>query len=147
MDRRSANSQHSCSTPVATTHSLWLSSLGSSWTSPLCTMFCRSFSYLQSLSPSPHLFQLNLSAFVSLLPPPFFNLSVSTSSSQQVTGITSLSLTSLVSADVSPQTCCPQREILPHRLSLCQTQEIQSISAMDFVPPLQKLQQRTPKAD
>lgn len=66
MDRRSANSQHSCSTPAATTHSLWLSSLGSSWTSPLCTKFCRSFSCLQSLSsPSPHLFQLNLSAFAS----------------------------------------------------------------------------------
>lgn len=138
MDRHSANPQHSCSRPAATTHSLWLSSLGLSWTSPVCSMFCRSFSYSFHIShlfsylssPSPHLFQLNPSAI---------------SSSQQATGITSFSVTPLVFAGVSPQVCCPHRGILLHRLLLCQTQEIQPISAVDFVSPLQKLQWRTPR--
>lgn len=81
---------HTC--PGAT-----LSSLGPSWISPLCTMFSRSYSSLQSLSsPSPHLFQLNLNPVVST---PFLYLNalqISTSSSQQVTGITPLSVPPLV---------------------------------------------------
>lgn len=58
------------------------------------------------------------STLVPLLPPSttLFYLSVTIGCSQQVTGITSISVTPLVFTGGSPQECCPHRDILPHRL-------------------------------